>query len=634
TFGYTFIDFPNQFEDPTKVSRKAIGYNHPGLFKSGLDQIPSFTDWGSGIASIFAPGGFDPVLFATKHLTTFGDNVTKVYRTHTLKAGFFYENIINKQPNSGSSNGVLQVASWGSLNTGNDYADLLLGHLAGYSEQTKNLVNDAAYNVVEGFLQDSWKVKPNFTLELGLRLSHLGPWYGRNGAAYAIFDTSSYSNNPADLIKYTGVLSHNIDPNVPLSGASGQSVALGPRVGVAYSLFKNTVLRGGYGIFNYHDAQQSGALVYPPTTLTTNLGSILLSDVDNGEPERQKTGLTVLSRNDDKQPRTHSWNFTVSQRLPKQMVLETSYVGTHTQYLIGSRNLNSVPAGATLGKAGANFDDYRALVNYGNISFLDHFQYSNYNSLQMLLARQTGRLTYSVAYTFGKNLGFQNRNGQVGAGENVDEIRSRDYGVISYDRTHVLNIAYSWLMPNFFKGNVVGKALINGWQFSGITILESGVNIGTNSQNTNFNVSGTDANGVSIGQALITGTDAIQVQPLLLCDPREGLADGQYINGACFGAPSPGQNGVFQFPYVRGPRFMNHDLSIFKNFQIGNNENRKLQFRFSCYNFLNHPLDTFVNSDPRLQLSFDHGNLTNDLFGYTSGKYGKRIAQFAIKFMF
>ncbi|PYV32549.1 MAG: carboxypeptidase regulatory-like domain-containing protein, partial [Acidobacteria bacterium] len=249
TFGYTFVDFPNQFEDPTKISRKGIAYAHPGLFKSGLDQLPSFTDWGSGIAEIILPGGFDPTLFATKHLVSFGDNVTKVRGTHTLKAGFFYEHVINKQPNSGFSNGVLIPASWGSLTTGNNYADLLLGHLAEYDEQTKNLINDEAYNITEGFLQDSWKVKPNFTLELGLRLSYIGPWYGRNGAAAAIFDRSRYSNNPADLTKYTGVVDNTIDSSVPPSGTDRPGVTLGPRVGLAYSAFKNTVFRGGYGIF-------------------------------------------------------------------------------------------------------------------------------------------------------------------------------------------------------------------------------------------------------------------------------------------------------------------------------------------------------------------------------------------------
>ena len=109
-------------------------------------------------------------------------------------------------------------------------------------------------------------MKPNLTLELGLRLSYIGPWYGRNGAAAAIFDRSRYSYNPADLTKYTGVVDNTIDPSVPPSGTDRPGVTLGPRVGVAYSAFRNTVFRGGYGIFNFHDAQQAGALSNPPRT--------------------------------------------------------------------------------------------------------------------------------------------------------------------------------------------------------------------------------------------------------------------------------------------------------------------------------------------------------------------------------
>ena len=60
TFGITYIDFPNQFRDPGKVSRSALGYTNAGIYHSGLDQIPSMTGWGNG-PTLFNPGGFDPV---------------------------------------------------------------------------------------------------------------------------------------------------------------------------------------------------------------------------------------------------------------------------------------------------------------------------------------------------------------------------------------------------------------------------------------------------------------------------------------------------------------------------------------------------------------------------------------------
>ncbi len=135
TFGYTFIDFPNTWDDPSKVSKKAIGYPYKGLFKNtfkSLDQIPAITDWRSGVADLYEVGGFDPVLYATKHLLSFGDNVSKVAGTHTLKAGFYYEHVINKQPNSDTDNGRIIPATWAANDTGNAHSNLILGVTSEY----------------------------------------------------------------------------------------------------------------------------------------------------------------------------------------------------------------------------------------------------------------------------------------------------------------------------------------------------------------------------------------------------------------------------------------------------------------------------------------------------------------------
>jgi hypothetical protein len=225
----------------------------------------------------------------------------------------------------------------------------------------------------------------------------------------------------------------------------------------------------------------------------------------------------------------------------------------------------------------------------------------------------------------------------TGSGSNVFNRRQRDYGVIGYDRTHSLNIAYSWLMPDVFHGNAVGKAVVNGWQFTGISIFQSGVNLGaiTGNFSVEARVTGSDGNLYSLGNEQVKGTDAGTIQPFVTCDPREGLKPGQYVNGACFAPPQLKKNGNYQFPYVRGPMYMNNDLSVYKNFQIGTNENRKLQFRFAAYNFLNHPLPSFEGTgDAGLKLTFVDGKLQNRDFGSTKIKYGKRIVQFAIKFMF
>ncbi len=93
------------------------------------------------------------------------------------------------------------------------------------------------------------------------------------------------------MTKYTGVVDHFIDDSVPLSGSKSRALYYGPRFGLAYSLFKDTVIRGGFGTFNFHDAQQAGALTNPPRTLKTTIYNYTLAEIEALAPERQKPGL-------------------------------------------------------------------------------------------------------------------------------------------------------------------------------------------------------------------------------------------------------------------------------------------------------------------------------------------------------
>src|SRR4030095_8977007 len=153
-FGYSFIDFPNQFKDPKKVSKSALNIPSRGCFKNGLEQIPARTTWGEG-PTLLNPGGFDPILFATKHLVNVADNVTKVQGTHTLKFGAFYEHVINNQPGNDYSNGLAIFANWGANSSGNALADILLGRLNDYQESTKNVLHNIGFNTFEFYASDS-----------------------------------------------------------------------------------------------------------------------------------------------------------------------------------------------------------------------------------------------------------------------------------------------------------------------------------------------------------------------------------------------------------------------------------------------------------------------------------------------
>jgi hypothetical protein len=264
--------------------------------------------------------------------------------------------------------------------------------------------------------------------------------------------------------------------------------------------------------------------------------------------------------------------------------------------------------------------------------------YYNYNSLQVSWSRTSGRYNVMLNYTLGKSMGIVGNYDQF----NLDN----NYGVMPFDRRHIFNAAYSVELGSPVRGNKVLGGVVNGWQLSGITQLQSGQNIGALrgyfANDINFEQ---DANGhrytipVNGGQyqpnsRVVNGTPGLQFRPLQTCDLTSNLGERQYVNGSCLALPTgPGQNGPTVGPPVYGPAFFNSDLGLFKNFNFS--ESKRLQFRFNAYNFLNHPLWSFINGSTNVKPTFDtQGRQTNSIFGITTEKQGRRIIQLAVKFYF
>src|SRR5215831_5766413 len=238
-FGYTFIGFPNVFQDPQKVDRTAIGYNYKGLFKNGVSQFPNVTGAGEA-ANISTNGGFEvggpgQGLYANKYMPSASNTLSGTWGKHTLKAGVFWEYIRNAQPASNNTQGQLNVNLNNSNSMGNPYADLLIGNLNQYQETSFNRINDIFYNTYEGFVQDSWKVNKRLTLELGIRITHFGPWADNLGFGFSVFDYSKY-NSSCTPTQYCGFLWNKRDPSVPVGGFPTRGAYYQPRFGVAYAL--------------------------------------------------------------------------------------------------------------------------------------------------------------------------------------------------------------------------------------------------------------------------------------------------------------------------------------------------------------------------------------------------------------
>ncbi len=340
-FTYTVLNLPNSFANPEKVDPKALGISYGTIFQNNIKELPSITGWGDGVANIIQPSGYQITgsLYAKKTLPTFADNVSKVYGTHTMKFGFYWEKTKNDQPSSNNANGELVFANWGGNSTGNAYADILAGRIAQYTESNKDILIEMAYKSVAFFAQDSWKVSRRLTVDYGIRFDHLGPWNDLDNIGLAVFNPSKYNNDPAAVNQITGVEWHKIDSSVPISGQKGRLLFYSPRFGMAFDVFGTgrTVLRGGWGQYRFHDEQnvQAPALgithgeysYSTPTAVTFDqIAALHTGFVAPG-------GITVLDQNDSQQPRTTSYSFTISQKAPLGSLFEASYVGNTSDYL-------------------------------------------------------------------------------------------------------------------------------------------------------------------------------------------------------------------------------------------------------------------------------------------------------------
>lgn len=567
---YTLVKFPNVFANPKAVDRTNVGYSVQGLFKNGVSQIPSFGGTGGNgeAALVFNPGGFEAGgaaagLYANKYMPSVSDTITKVVKTHTLKAGFFWEWIRNVQPANNNTNGYLQFVSGSDplYTSGDSYADEALGIASNYNEATKNRLNDIAYNTVDFFAQDDWKATRRLTINFGLRFSHLQPWYDRLNDGFAIFSMAAYQAGVAqsgtacaNAPTYCGYEWHAQNSSVPATGYPSRALYYQPRLGAAYDLRGDgrTILRGGWGRYYFHTGQFTSGLdasagvkstgfsnqialsattsqpilVNPlPTSLTSQApwSSAAGNDgLDTVNFSANPSGPSAVDGTDNKMGYTDNWNFTISRQLPWSSLFEVAYIGNRSRDLSSGGNggslgnggggfttndINLIPVGAMLSSNNGGVDpntlntaNFYPIQGYSDLNVTTNNGRANYNALQATWARTRGRYTLDLNYTYSKAEGVVSD----GSGRMVDIFDiNQSIGVLPNSRKHLFNAVYSVELPTANNINKYVGGFVNGWQVTGALQLQSGPNLSAY-QNQNFGMSYVGTGG---GVAVVPGTN-------------------------------------------------------------------------------------------------------------------------------
>ena len=628
------------FKEPDKVSYSGLGLQRVGFFPSNNPYVPvSVLTWGGG--DFHTAYGYPISAWNDSFAIT--DNLVKVQNTHTWKFGAFIEQA-NKRQQSNSDVNIV-VGQWGQTNaTGNNFGDLFVGKPIEFAQGTDRPLDNFRYYNYEFYAQDSWKMRPNFTVEAGLRFAYLPQNFERKGLG-VLFDPSAYV--PGQGVFINGDRSRpngfklaardeipkGVLPNVPIQWM--------PRLNFAWDVGGkgDLVLRAGAGLFynrvqgNY-DYYSSGQMpnTYRATVDTpwgaANGNGLTFSDLANVDPFSTISNVDINSRdvNSNEIPRVANFSFTIEKRLPMDNVLAVAYVGTQGRHLPQQRNLNIVPLGRLssgsipLGQPvnGVNSIDLSVPVNragldgsvlrqfrpfsaYNSVGVYQFTGTSTYHSLQATLSHNGKNLQYFATYTFGKALGTVATNESDGAAwADPIDTRNRSWGVLPFDRTHVFNLSYNWSLPRLARGgfaNPVTRGIFNGWQLSGITTIQSGIPVRlrfTGDIATGANAIGwygSDAfNGTNAGASLGA------VTPLYLGNPQVGgtALGAKAYDLSKLAIPTFPNTGPSQPPfYIRAPGRSNFDVSFFKNFNIS--ESKKLQFRTGLFNVFNQAYPTQLN---------------------------------------
>jgi hypothetical protein len=619
---------------------------------------------------------------ARNPIKNYSANVTHLRGSHNFKFGVFIERTARPAQRASTFNGTYNFNANASnpFDSNFGYANALLGSLNSYTESTAHPFAEGRFNQTEFFAQDNWRVNRRVTLDYGLRMVYMGPTFVE-GQEVSYFDPATF--DPARAPKLyeavcssgaascpssqrvarnplTGQILNNtfIGKLVPGSGDfyNGMVVVEGtppqfdvnkfkasPRVGFGWDVTGDgkTAVRGGFGTNydRYNDDTILSLIEQPPLmeTLTTDWTTVpqLQSSPFNRNP-RSVVAFTPI------QPLTvHNWSIGVQRELPFRLQADVAYVGNATRNQNRNVAINSLMPEQLNTSNPANMDptqnftqripdDFRRpYLGYGTINERRYFKDGlTYHSIQVSVSRRlSSGLAWSVAYTGSRRAGLQGWDYFRTEAENRARYTSADGS-----RPHNLVISYNYFVPGasrFLGGHPIAEGVLDGWQVSGVTIMQSGTRTG-------FSYSFTGAPTGDLTQGL--GGSRV----ILVCDPNLPRGDRTFerqFRTECVQPPGPltdPSDTLYQGSALGDEwvnlGYMNHDITLFKNFRMS--ERRNLQIRIEMYNAFN--TDQWSTVDTSATFNFATGEQTDVNFGRITNvrNNSARVIQLGARFTF
>ena len=574
------------------------------------------------------------------------------------------------------------------LATGDDVADVLLGNMGVFAAHDQTFLGGTTgrrWKLIRPFVNDTWRLTPNLTATVGLAWAIATPEteVENRQANYDIQNLTWYvpKGSPAVSGCTTCIISNGA------VGIQFDKTAVEPRIGLAWKPMGSdkTAIRAGYGIFHDSAWNQGGQGLWqnPPyyaevdtsgmcaTPGCTNAGlsngflvatgtpsstpvpplapSGAVGSVLNGPVNPQLYTGTIQSQNRNfKQGMIQQYNLNIEQQLPGNVVLTAGYAGSKsTHILVSQLNLNlndpgacGVVQGYTLG-CGIGFFPYAA--PFQSVDSNNSVGTARYDSLQIKAETKSARhgLYALIGYTWSRTFD----NGMPdGLGTNPGALyyplpgtAKLDWGLSQLNLNDSFTASILYELP-FGKGKHFGStwsgatnAAFGGWQVNLIERATSGFPLfvvdSSNPSGVYFSYNGnTFSRPNEVGNPNQAGP--IAGNPGCTA-PAQIHTHQNWFNPCAFESAPAGELGTAARAPVSGPRFVNTDFSVIKDFPL--REAMNLQFRAEFFNLFNHPqfyLDGYADTG-------EQDVHTPSSFGVINNTVNNpRLVQFALRLNF